>query len=177
MKLWPRDDRAGGNLSILEMKFHPIMKILNQWSADFLRPGTGFMEDIFICWQGRGWFWEDLNIFIYCVLYYYYISSTSDDQHQIPDTGVPCFKSYNRVLFFVSICPLVLKWSQSFAIPSLPPVFSLLCSSFLFFPLFSLFLSVSSFATSPSLPRPLSSSLSLFATQSGLPSGLTSHHP
>ena len=134
MTLWPKDQRAGENLSILEMKFHLIMRTINQWSATFLGPGTGFREDYFSTDRGGDGFGR---IWTYSYIVYFICTIITPAplqiiRHQIPEIGFPCLKSYNHVFLFVSICPsLVPKWSQSSAIPSLPPVFFLLCSSFL----------------------------------------------
>ena len=49
----------------------------------FLVPGTDFVEDSFsMDWGGYG-IWKIQTHYIYCVLYYYYIHSTSD--HQVLD--------------------------------------------------------------------------------------------
>ena len=48
------------------------------WSPSFLGPGTSFMKENFPTdWGWEGWFWA---YYTYRVLYYYYISSSSDHQ-------------------------------------------------------------------------------------------------
>ena len=61
---------------------------LDQQSLTFLVPGTSFLEDNFsMDWgQWRGGGFEMIQVhYIYCALYFYYISSTSD--HQALDPG------------------------------------------------------------------------------------------
>lgn len=66
---------------------------LGQLFPTFLAPGTGFVVDNFSMDQGWGWGEVASGMFqahyVYCALYYYYNSSTSDHQEFDLDAGDP----------------------------------------------------------------------------------------
>ena len=70
---------SGDEISPDHEDYKPVIRNLS-------RTRDWFQGTLFFHWQGRGWFWEDLNIFVHRVLYlhYYYTSSTSDYQASDP---------------------------------------------------------------------------------------------
>ena len=79
-------------LTTWEQRLGCLWNSLQPWSPAFLAPGPGFVEDSFAMDQGWG------DGYIYCALYYYYISSISDHQALDP-RYVDIFESSSLKVF------------------------------------------------------------------------------
>ena len=87
-------------------------KTLDQPSLTFLVLGTSFMEDNFYTDSGRGNSFQMIQAhYIYCVLYYSFISSTSDHQASDPEGWGPLIQMFLASQQYHHCC---LLWQKYF---------------------------------------------------------------